>query len=754
MVAATVAACALTAWAQSGGARIGYVYPAGGQQGAGLRVTVGGQSLRDVVGVHITGTGVAAAVADYVRPLSNQELGQTARFLRDMVKLRWSVQALGAATRPPDEEPPLPDHPWLHDLHEQTPAELARLRTRLFDAKKQPNAQIAEQVEVEVSIAPDAPPGDRELRLVTATGLTNPVRFQVGSMPEVREDAAGQGDVATSPVSLPVILNGQIAPGDADRFALQCRAGQQLVILVQARRLIPYLADAVPGWFQATVALYDADGNEVAYEDDYRFDPDPVLSYRVPRDGVYSLEIRDALYRGREDFVYRIVAGELPFVTSVFPPGGQPGIPTTAAVTGWNLPATELTLDTAVAGETIRPVTAIGGAHVYGNVAYAVDDLPQQSEAEPNDTPQRAQAVALPQVVNGRIGHPGDVDIWRLTGKAGQEVVAEVCARRLGSPLDSALRLLDAVGASVAANDDHDDPEAGLLTHQADAYLRAKLPADGDYLLQVMDAQGKGGPEYVYRLRVSEPRPDFALRAVPSSLGTPRRRPAIFTVRALRRDGFDGEIAVAAPELPPGFSLSAGKIPGDKDSVQLTLTPPNDLSGGVFGVRLEGRAQIGGATVTRPVVPAEDMMQAFAYRHLVPQQELLVAITGTRPLPAVWKPLVAGVQMAEAAPIRIPLGGTTQVQVTAAQTVGERPRVPLSSVAFSLTAPPRGVRLQASETTPGGVLLTFKADANSAEPGRTGYLIVEAIVGPGTQRTSLGVLPAIPFEIVRTVRAG
>ena len=27
-----------------------------------------------------------------------------------------------------------------------------------------------------------------------------------------------------------------------------------------ARRLIPYLADAVPGWFQATMALYDAWG--------------------------------------------------------------------------------------------------------------------------------------------------------------------------------------------------------------------------------------------------------------------------------------------------------------------------------------------------------------------------------------------------------------------------------------------------------------------------------------------------------------
>ena len=42
-----------------------------------------------------------------------------------------------------------------------------------------------------------------------------------------------------------------------------------------ARELVPYLADAVPGWFQATLVLYDKKGKEVAYADDYRFNPDP-----------------------------------------------------------------------------------------------------------------------------------------------------------------------------------------------------------------------------------------------------------------------------------------------------------------------------------------------------------------------------------------------------------------------------------------------------------------------------------------------
>ena len=122
-----------------------------------------------------------------------------------------------------------------------------------------------------------------------------------------------------------MVLNGQIMPGDVDRFAFKARKGKRLVAAASARDLIPYLADAVPGWFQAALTLYDPNGNEVAYADDYRFRPDPVLFYEVPADGQYVLEIQDAIYRGREDFVYRITLGELPFVTGIFPLGGRPG---------------------------------------------------------------------------------------------------------------------------------------------------------------------------------------------------------------------------------------------------------------------------------------------------------------------------------------------------------------------------------------------------------------------------------------------
>ena len=143
-------------------------------------------------------------------------------------------------------------------------------------------------------------------------------------------------------------------PGGVDRYRFQARKGQRLVVAVSARELIPYLADAVPGWFQAAVAIYDSNGNELAYDDHYRFHPDPVLSCKIPKDGAYVLEIRDALYRGREDFVYRITIGELPFVTSIFPLGGPADAQTAVELKGWNLPQNKLTVDAESLAENPR----------------------------------------------------------------------------------------------------------------------------------------------------------------------------------------------------------------------------------------------------------------------------------------------------------------------------------------------------------------------------------------------------------------
>ncbi|MBI3912104.1 MAG: PPC domain-containing protein, partial [Armatimonadetes bacterium] len=370
-----------------------------------------------------------------------------------------------------------------------------------------------------------------------------------------------------------------------------------------------------------------------------------------------------------------------------------------------------------------------------------------RAEVEPNNTVRDVQRIAPPVIINGLISRPGDVDVFRFEGRAGEEVVAEVYARRLGSPLDSLLRLTDASGRVLAWNDDHEDREARLLTHHADSYLSTRLPKTGTYFVRLADSQQHGGDSYAYRLRVGPRRPDFAVRVTPSSANMRGLPVAPLCVHVLRRDGFNDEIEVVLKDAPPGFTLSGGRVPSGRDSVRITLAAPPRQIDGPVALQLEARARIGGTMVVRPVVPADDMMQAFAYRHLVPARELLVAIGGA----ARYAPPIG---LADAGPVRIPVGGTAQVRVNA-------PRRPaLSAIRLELFEPPKGVILEDVTVEPDGLTLVLKADAGAPKAGYADNLIVEAFTemagGPQNgraanrgRRLSLGVLPAIPFEIIQ-----
>lgn len=808
MLLTTVLCAATAARAQSNqrDPHIGYVYPGGGQRGRTSIVTVGGQNLRGATGVHVSGPGIRATVLQHFRPLTNlqrEEREALQEKLRELIERqltqlpaesRESLLALpefaknrvaGTAEKPkaakpktaatrenadknqtpaktnaadksrdaPPEASQLPESPLLYDLEDKSLRELLHIRHEFLNLAKrrQPNAQIAESVLIQVAIDANAAPGDREIRLVTPLGLTNPMCLQVGLLPEVRELEPNDPKAKSllpeeSPAGLPFLVNGQVKPGDVDRFRFLAKRGQELVIEVSARRLVPYLADAVPGWFQATLSLYDAKGNEVAFSDDYRFDPDPVILYRVPQDGEHTLEIRDSIYRGREDFVYRIGVGEQPFITRAFPLGGRRGARAVAAVDGWNLPGRQLVLATPFEPGTIREATLRNKEQVSNPVSYVVDMLPESPEAESNDTTQKAQQVELPRIINGTISQAGDVDVFQFKGKGGDELVAEVHARRLGSPLDSLLRLTDASGQVLEWNDDHNDKESGLLTHHADSYLRAKLPADGVYQIQLADSQRHGGESYGYRLRLGPPRPDFALRLTPSSLNVRPGGSVAVCLHALRKDGFDGQIEVALKDAPAGFALSGERIPPGCGQIRMTLTAPQKPLDKPVAIQLEGRAQIGGRVVARPVVPAEDMMQAFLYRHLTPSRELVVSNGMVkRPSPPV--------QMVCDNPVRLPAGGTAQARV-------RLPRLPMGrDIRLELREPPKGVTLGEVTESADGLAFVLKAEQGTAKVGLVDNLIVEAFTetagrqqGGNAQKTtrlSLGVLPAIPMEIVQ-----
>ncbi len=621
---------------------IGYVYPAGGRQGTTGQLAVGGQYLNNASGAFVSGDGVQVKVGEYTRPLTQKEFNDLRDKLKELQEKRTAAARTGKRRGGQGGAASGTNVVWTA-ADEKMAADL-RQKLFLFAPRRNQNPALAETVTVRVTLATNAEPGEREIRLATPAGLSNPVRFRVGELPEFtkrenktvpdeatfRQRRFNPEQKAVAPtemkITLPAVVNGQILPGGVDRYRFQARKGMHLVVAAAARELIPYLPDAVPGWFQAALALYDAKGQELAHADHYQFHPDPVLHCEIPRDGEYTVEIRDSIYRGREDFVYRITLGELPYLTSIFPLGGPAEAQTAIELRGWNLATNTLTRTN---GEPGVYWIAVGAEEeTINRLPFAVDNLPETLEGEPNDTIAGAQAVSLPIIVNGRIDPPGNWDVFRFEGRAGETVVAEVQARRLDSPLDSVLKLTDASGKQLAFNDDHEDKGAGLDTHYADSYLMATLPADGSYYLHLGDAQRQGGPEYAYRLRISAPRPDFALRVVPSSFNIRGGASVPLTVYALRRDGFTNEITLDLDDAPTGFKLTGAKVLANQDQVRLTLQAPPTPSDEPIRLSLEGRTFVQGRPIVRPAIPAEDMMQAFAYRHLVPAKELEVVVSG------------------------------------------------------------------------------------------------------------------------------
>ena len=746
---------------------IGYAYPAGGQQGTTFQVTLGGQFLNEIGRVSFSGDGIEARVLE-TKPMIEAQINELRKKATELSRDKKNINALREA------------------------AKIQRKLVRYTSAQmlRQTHPAIAETVTLEVKIRPNAEPGVREMRVETTRGVSNPLRFCVGRWREFYEGepelVLDQNEwvapirypaTVTTDITLPAVANGQIipretdllrygpdqfTPGDADRFRFHARKGQQLVIAVAARELIPYLADAVPGWFQATLALFDSHGKELAYNDDYRFHPDPVLLFKVPEDGQYTIEIKDAIYRGRPDFVYRITIGEIPFVTSIFPLGGRVGTQTTVALQGWNLPVEKLSMD---AGDKLPGVYPLGVGN--GNtVPFAVDDLPECLEKEPNDSLTAAQPVTLPAIINGRIDRPGDWDVFRFEGRAGESIVAEVNARRLESPLDSVLELTDAAGKRLAFNDDHEDKADALHTHNADSLIQLTLPADGTYFLRLGDAQNQGGPEYAYRLRISAPRPDFALRVVPSCIHAVSWRMKPITVFALRKDGFDGAIALGFKDSPEGLRLAGGVVPAGQDRVRVTLAIAPWLADSQ-SLCLEGRATINGKEVVRTASGADETMQAFFYKHLVPANELkLVRIDRPRfpkpgdpradrsRLPKVPPPgrrqFESPMTVLSDLPAKIPAGGTAQVRV--------RMGLDKAEIQIELSDPPEGIVVDSVSRIDKGVALVLRSDAARAKPGLKGNLIANAF-RKGTETTKdgkkrefrylHGPLPAIPFEVVK-----
>ncbi len=693
---------------------IAYVYPAGARAGESCTVTVAGQDLKASSSLLVSGGGVSASLVGYVGPggpLSKLQEEELKERLSALLRKGSAREAPAAAAASPSPSA-LPDWPEFRDLEKRSREELTALFEKYLDRENRPKPPMNETATFRLDISPTAPKGARELRLVAGAALSNPLVFEVGALPEFREPerfSPGAPDFAggqAKPLVPPFARNGQLFPGEVDSFGVRLEAGQELVFDVSARSLLPYLADAVPGWIQPVLELADEAGRELARADDDGRNPDPTLRFTAPREGVYRLSIRDALYRGRHDFVYRVVATSAPVGAAR---------------------------------------TAVTGAAAAGFVEPAAASAPGAPSAW-------SGVLGEASLASGTIAAPGRVDLRRFEAKAGEIAVAEIRARREGSPLDAVLGLYDASGKLLASSDDSEDREDALSTHHADPYLRYAVKVDGTYVVAVADAEGRGGPDYRYDLRLGPPRPDFAVLSDRSAINLPAGGSAVFQALALRKDGWQGDIEIVLVDPPPGFSLEGGLIPAGRESVRMTLSHSGKPGGAPLPIKLEARARIGESMVVHPVTPCDRRMQAFAYYHYVPAAGFHAGFLGGR-----GKTGQTRVEPASA--LRLQVGGSGRIGLSvpavkaAIKTAGGLSAAAAGySIKAELVDPPPGIRLSDARLEDSGLSLLVSADAEAA--GCEDNLILRLTLVPSAASSTpslkpieLGLAPAIRIGV-------
>ncbi|HUY88920.1 MAG TPA: PPC domain-containing protein [Pirellulales bacterium] len=635
--------CGATAAAQLPGARLSSVFPAGGRQGDSAEIAIAGGDLDSVDRLLFSHPGIAA-------------------------------------------------QPKLREAGE-------------FENSPQP---IPNQFTVQIGA--ETPPGYYEVRALGKYGVSNPRAFFVGVAAEVLEAEPNETIETAQEVPLDSVVNGRSNRGsDLDFYRFTAKAGQRVLIECRAR--------AIDSRLDAALAVYDAAGRELAskYEGSLR---DTLIDFTVPADGSYTVKLHDFIYGGGDEYVYRLSLSTQPHIDFVFPPAGVPGGKWLFRVYGRNLPggkpAPGVTVDgkplevvaeaielpagpatTALPVETlIEPNEAALDAAAYRlqtshgptePLLIGFASAPIVAEEEPNDDPQKAQQVSAPCECVGQFSPQGDQDWFSFGAKQGDKYVIEVISQRQGSIADPFLLVeqltTDKQGQQqvkeLKSEDDAGEAAADpdFNTRHDDPIYRFTAPADGSYRVLVRDLYfgSRGDPRFVYRLAIRPEQPDFRLVAMPKFSGSqPNQQQSVvwnpllrkggtesIELVVFRRDGFDGEIAVSAEDLPAGVTAQPISIGPADNLATLVLKAADDAPASVATFRVVGRSKVGDAELVREaragsLVWAGQQRRSTAHARLT--SSLTLAVSDTEQAPFLVEAKDGGnLEMSRAGKLEIPL---------------------------------------------------------------------------------------------------
>ena len=116
---------------------------------------------------------------------------------------------------------------------------------------------------------------------------------------------------------------------------------------------------------------------------------------------------------------------------------------------------------------------------------HVVEDQQQEGTGPPT-------IVSLNSVVSGKV-NKGETDRYRFVARRGDPIIIECWAERIDSSLRGILELRDSQGNRLAINRGY---------FGVDAAIAIRIPADGEYVVQLHDLVLGGGDDHFYRLDI------------------------------------------------------------------------------------------------------------------------------------------------------------------------------------------------------------------------------------------------------------
>ena len=445
-----------------------------------------------------------------------------------------------------------------------------------------------QQVTLRFQVAEDAMAGVRDFRIATPRGVSTLGQLVVTDQQIELESGKNDTMEGATEIVVPSSICGAIEKAeDVDYYKFHVEEGESLCFHVQSMRLQDRIHD-LQQHIDPILTLRNASGGTVAASDNY-FRGDPFIHHRFDQAGDYLLEIRDVRYQGNRYWEYCVDVTPNPFIVTTFPLAVRATEPSFVESVGFQLPENSdaLPIERLSSELGVQAVRLGDDENPANPIRLWVTDLELIAESsEPKSKPEAAQRVAIPSGINGRLDSPGEVDYYSFEAKKGEAWSFEVIARRLTSMIDSHLRILNADGRQLSLNDDMRLGKRGYSDSWVENWV---APADGVYLIEIRDLQLRGGPEFSYFIQATRSEPYFELYADTDKTQLTPGTSGVLFVRAVRKNGFQGEIQLSVEGLPDGVEAACGKILGGKgQDGTIVFRASNDAQPDVSNLRVYG----------------------------------------------------------------------------------------------------------------------------------------------------------------------